>query len=533
MQGIFFATLLIGLREGLEATLIVSIVGAYLKRNGQSLRPMLLGVGAAILISIAVGVGLDLASAALPQRQQEMLETVIGVVAVIFVTSMIVWMNNNSFKMKGELESEAAEALKTGGYAMVTMAFLAVLKEGFETSVFLLAAIQASGSSGFYGLAGAVLGIAISVGIGYAIYVGGVKINLGRFFKITGVFLIFVAAGLVMSALRTGHEAGWVNIGQQQVADFSSWMPKNSIQGAFLSGMFGLQSDPRLIEVVGWFAYAVPVLIIFLWPQKWTPTEAAARRKLFASLAAGLTVVAACMALFIPASANQLPGNTVHVTDTAGHPVTVTVTGSGSTRTLTTTGDQDGTNTVTLDSAGSGTASGVDVDIWQKRDALPADQNAGTITLEQLLQLNGGRLPVGLAPDRTPGPFAVQWSGRVEYEAQTSGDALVSAHATSSRVATLTGGGLTGTKTVSAGGRDTDWAVSDDDVARLAAQVNSVDQSRAERALWRIWIPILLLLGALYLAYRAYRSRPAPPSPIERNPDNNEEQGERDAIVTS
>ncbi|HEY6574912.1 MAG TPA: FTR1 family protein, partial [Mycobacterium sp.] len=114
MQGIFVGTFLIGLREGLEATLIVSIVGAFLKRNDKPVRPMLIGVGLAVVISIVVGVGLEIVSASLPQRQQEMLETVIGAIAVVFVTTMIIWMNRNAFRMKGELEREAAQAINSG-----------------------------------------------------------------------------------------------------------------------------------------------------------------------------------------------------------------------------------------------------------------------------------------------------------------------------------------------------------------------------------------------------------------------------------
>ena len=114
MQGIFIGTFLIGLREGLEATLIVSVIGAFLTRNGRSVRPMVLGVGLAVVISIAVGAGLDVLSASLPQRQQEMLETVIGAIAVVFVTTMIIWMKRHAMAMKGELEREAAAGAQRG-----------------------------------------------------------------------------------------------------------------------------------------------------------------------------------------------------------------------------------------------------------------------------------------------------------------------------------------------------------------------------------------------------------------------------------
>src|SRR5271156_912554 len=200
--GIFLGTFLIGLREGLEATLIVSIVGAFLKRNGQPTRPMF------------AGVALDLLSATLPQAQQEMMETVINAVAVVFVTSMIVWMNRNAARLKGELEHEAEQAVSRGGsVALVVMAFLAVLKEGFELSVFLLAAADTSHGSRWSAVLGGLTGIVVAIAMGVGLYYGGLKLNLDRFFRVTGGFLVLIAAGLVLDVLRTAHEAGWLNIG--------------------------------------------------------------------------------------------------------------------------------------------------------------------------------------------------------------------------------------------------------------------------------------------------------------------------------
>lgn len=245
MQGIFIGTFLIGLREGLEATLIVSVIGAFLTRNGKSVRPMVFGVALAVLISVAVGVGLDLLSASLPQRQQEMLETVIGAIAVVFVTTMIIWMNRNSFRMKGQLEHEAAQAVNGGGAtALALMAFLAVLKEGFETAVFLLAAAQTAQGSRWFALFGGIAGLGAAVAIGVGIYVGSLRLDLGRFFRITGVFLVFIAAGLVMSSLRTAHEAGWVDVGQRRVVDLSAVLGTKSVVGAVVTGMFGVPPDP-------------------------------------------------------------------------------------------------------------------------------------------------------------------------------------------------------------------------------------------------------------------------------------------------
>src|SRR6185437_14459835 len=190
------ATLVIGLREGLEAALIVGIVAAFLRNNGKSLAAMWVGVALAVMLSITVGVGLDIVEKTLPQARQEGMESVIGAIAIFFVTSMIVWMNTHAAGMKKELEAEAAEALSQGSaYALAGMAFLAVLKEGFETSVFLLATFSAA-QSALLAATGAVVGLLMAVGIGWGIYAGGVRINLSRFFRVTGAFLILVAAGL-------------------------------------------------------------------------------------------------------------------------------------------------------------------------------------------------------------------------------------------------------------------------------------------------------------------------------------------------
>jgi FTR1 family protein len=267
--GAFIGVFLIGLREGLEVTLIVSIAAAFLKRNGQSTRAMFAAVGVAVLICIGVGVGLNMLSEDLPQAQQEMLETIIGVVAVVFVTTMVIWMNRNAGRMQGELEHEAEEAVTKGGsMALVVMAFLAVLKEGFELSVFLLAAAENTHGSRWPAVIGGMSGVAVAIAVGVGLYYGGLKLDLNRFFRITALFLVLIAAGLALNVVRTAHEAGWLNIGQQQLVDLSSWIPENSVQGALITGMFGIPTDPRLIEVLVWVFYVVAVLVAFLWESR-------------------------------------------------------------------------------------------------------------------------------------------------------------------------------------------------------------------------------------------------------------------------
>lgn len=265
-------TFVITLREGVEASLIVGIIAAFLVKEGRqdALRQMWIGVGIAIVLCTAVGVGLDLIGEQLPQKEQEGLETIIGIVAVAAVTYMIIWMRRHARSIKGTLEGEAASALATGStMALVGMAFLAVLREGFETSVFLLAAFQDSTDTTAAG-AGAVLGLIAAIAIGLGLYRGGVRINLTRFFRFTGLILVFVAAGLLASAAHTGHEAGWINSFQGQALDLTWLVQPGTISGALLTGMLGLQPTPTQIEVAVYLLYAVPMTLYVLWPQRLT-----------------------------------------------------------------------------------------------------------------------------------------------------------------------------------------------------------------------------------------------------------------------
>lgn len=484
---------------------------------------MMVGVGLAILTSVAVGVSLDVLSTSLPQRQQEQLETVIGFVAVIFVTTMIIWMNRNAFGLKGELEYEAAQAINSGGsMALVTMAFLAVLKEGFETAVFLLAAAQATHGSRWAALFGGVAGIAVAVGIGMAIYFGGLKLDLGRFFRITGVFLIFIAAGLVTGALRTAHEAGWVNVGQQQVCDFSSWMPSRSVLGALITGMFGIPSDPRLIEVLGWLSYATPVLVVFLWPAGLAATPRA-RRNLLAATAGVLAAAALALVLLVPAQGSVPPGGERTATRADGSTVTITFIPDGGTPSLAVgTPAHDDAPAISLRPAGTQSVNGVDAEVWQTQVATDPGISSSTTTLEQLADLTGGRLPVGLGTARTPGPFQATWTAATSYDVVTQGDSLISARSDSNRVAALSGGGISTAKTVSLGSLGDDWATAPADDTEVAATIAHAAQDRAERALWRVWLPILLAAAVAVIAVAAVRTGRSFPTTEERQHNNNE-----------
>jgi high-affinity iron transporter len=272
-------TFVIALREGVEASLIVGIIAAFLVKEGRrdAIKQMWGGVAVAVALCVAIAIVLRVVGEQLPQRQQEGLETVIGLIAVTAVTYMIVWMRRHARGIKAELEGHAASALAAGStMALVAMAFLAVLREGFETSVFLLAAFQDASDPAAAG-AGAVIGLVAAIAIGLGIYRGGVRINLSRFFRVTGLILVFVAAGLLATSLHTAHEAGWFNDMQRQAIDLSWLVQPGTVTGSLLTGMLGLQPQPTVGEALVYLLYAVPMALYVIWPDRLRPRRALSR----------------------------------------------------------------------------------------------------------------------------------------------------------------------------------------------------------------------------------------------------------------
>jgi len=269
-------TLVIGLREGLEASLIVGIIAAFLNQSGRrdALKQVWMGVSAAILLCLAVGTALFVVSRELPQRAQEGLETVVGVFALAMVTFMIFWMTRHARSMKRELEGATQDALANGSArALVAMAFLAVLREGFETAVFLIAVIQNSSSAGS-ATAGAFIGIGVAVILGYGIYRGGIHLNLGRFFKVTGLVLAIVAAGLAMTAVHTAFEAGWLTAGHGTALDLTWLVRPGTVVSSLVTGVLGIQPRPSYAEAIAWILYAVPIVTYVVWPRRRRPARA-------------------------------------------------------------------------------------------------------------------------------------------------------------------------------------------------------------------------------------------------------------------
>lgn len=263
-------TFVIGLREGLEASLIVGIIAAFLIQRGDrsALRYVWLGVGLAVALCAGIAIVLRVVDRSLRFQDREIMEGILALVAVGGVTYMVVWMRRHSRELKGQLEAHAHHALLAGSVlALIGMAFFAVLREGLETAIFLLSVFQNTTSPAAAGL-GAVLGVATAVALGYAIYRGGVRINLSRFFRVTGFVLVLVAAGLLASAVHSLSEAGIVTAMQSSAIDLSWLVAPNSVRASLLTGMLGLQPVPTTAEVAAWLLYAIPMSLYVLWPQR-------------------------------------------------------------------------------------------------------------------------------------------------------------------------------------------------------------------------------------------------------------------------
>ncbi len=272
------AAFLVALREGIEAALIISILLAYLKQVGARDRQNLIwwGTGAAIVVSVLVGTVIFSADAEFEGEAEEIFEGLVTLIAVGVLTWMIFWMRRQGARVKSELQERVDTALLTGGFALAALAFVAVLREGVETALFIFAASQGTAvESGGVGaqVAGAALGLAIAVALGALLYRGGLKLNLRVFFRITGLLLIVVAAGLFAYALHELQEAGWLPMLSGTAFDISATLPDDSGVGGILRAIFGYQANPTWLEITGWFAYLVVVGGLFLRSRPVSPAS--------------------------------------------------------------------------------------------------------------------------------------------------------------------------------------------------------------------------------------------------------------------
>lgn len=263
-----FANYLTGLREGLEASLVVCILIAYLVKTGRrdALRPVWLGIGVAVLLALGFGAGLTFGSQELTFEAQEALGGSLSIVAVCLVSWMVFWMRRTARHLKAELHGKLDAALRMGTGALVATAFLAVGREGLETALFVWASVRASGDGTHAPLIGVVLGLATAVVLGWLFYRGAVRINLAKFFTWTGGMLLVVAAGVLAYGVHDLQEARFLGGLSDKAFDISEQIPPDSWYGTLLKGVFNFQPDPTVLQVTVWALYLVPMLVLFFTP---------------------------------------------------------------------------------------------------------------------------------------------------------------------------------------------------------------------------------------------------------------------------
>ena len=274
----FLASYLIGLREGLEATLVVSILVAYLVKSSRrrELLPLWLGVAAAVALSVVFGALLTYTETSLlaDYRSRELFEAIASVIAVVLVTWMIFWMRRTARRLKGDLTGRLETALGAGALAIAGIAFVSVIREGLETALLFYAAAQGATSTATP-LVAISLGLASAVLIGVGLYAGAIRVDLAKFFTVSGVLLVVVAAGILKYGVHDFQEAGVLPGLDALAFDISGVLDPNSWYGAAIAGMFNITAAPTVLEMVAYLAYLVPVLALFLRPSRSTPSSRA------------------------------------------------------------------------------------------------------------------------------------------------------------------------------------------------------------------------------------------------------------------
>jgi high-affinity iron transporter len=271
-----FANFLIGLREGLEAALVVGILLAYIHKSGRrELAPRIwAGVGIAVGVSLAFGALLTYGPRGLSFKAQETIGGVLSIVAVGFVTWMIFWMARTARSLRGELEHRIDAAVAAGGASLVLVAVLAVGREGLETALFLWAAAQATGSSS-QPLIGATLGLAVAVLVGVAIYRGALKLNMARFFTWTGGLLVVVAGGVLAYGIHDLQEAGVLSGLNNLAFDVTSTIRPGTWLATLLKGTVNFSPATTWLQAGAWLLYVVPVMVAFISLMRKRPTAPA------------------------------------------------------------------------------------------------------------------------------------------------------------------------------------------------------------------------------------------------------------------
>ncbi|MFD7243634.1 iron uptake transporter permease EfeU [Streptomyces massasporeus] len=267
-----FSNYLIGLREGLEASLVVCILIAYLVKTDRrdALKPIWAGIAVAIALAFGFGCALEFGSQELTFQAQEALGGSLSILAVGLVTWMVFWMRRTARHLKSELHGRLDAALAMGTGALVATAFLAVGREGLETALFVWASVHAASDGTPRPLLGVALGLLTAVLLGWLFYRGALRINLAKFFTWTGGMLVVVAAGVLAYGFHDLQEADFLPGLTNKAFDISGTIPPDSWYGTLLKGVFNFQPDPTTLQVAVWLLYLIPTLALFLAPTRTT-----------------------------------------------------------------------------------------------------------------------------------------------------------------------------------------------------------------------------------------------------------------------
>ena len=287
--GSFTSGLLTGLREGVEAALIIGMILSYLDRTGNrhAFGRIWAGVAVAIAVSVVAGTALFVTVGELPSPYEQLFEAGAMLLAVSVVTWMLFWMRRQSASVRDDLHARLGRALAEGSVAgLALLAFVSVIREGLETSLFLVGQAASARTGATWIVVGALVGLGLATLIGAGLYRGARRINLRTFFRWTGIALIFIAGGLLANAIHELVEVGWINVGTAVVFDWSSVLPHEPMAGApdglglvvgqLLRALIGYNSRPEVIMLVTGIAYVGTVLALYLRPVAARPRPAKA-----------------------------------------------------------------------------------------------------------------------------------------------------------------------------------------------------------------------------------------------------------------
>ncbi len=260
-----FGSGLIGLREGLEAGIVVMVLVAFLVKmqRRDALKWVWLGVAAAVAMTVGVFVVIQYGAYSVTGLAAEAVAGVASLVAVAIVTSMVLWMRRAAATISGELRAGMSRALEAGAPAVFLLSFLAVGREGVETALFMVGYAEAETA---WPLVGLLSGVLVAIGIAWGMYLGAVRIDLAKFFSYTGAFLIVVAAGILSYGIGALQTVGWLPATGGRAFDISSWFNWSSWYGEVVQGVLNISPTPTVLQLVGWLTYLIIVLTLFLKP---------------------------------------------------------------------------------------------------------------------------------------------------------------------------------------------------------------------------------------------------------------------------